>query len=271
MKKIIFLALLALIFVAANANAQKNSSKKISKTAQKENPLKGLKKAGPEDMDPNKPIMLDPFNTPIYFENLNRLKPEAFMTAMMSGDYVPEPHIDKKGDIKAIVLRKASEEEKKQMLEMRQGIMEPGQMDAPSDKLGKQAAKFSVSDINGKTFSLDELKGKVVVLNFWFIECKPCVMEMPELNKLVEKFKDKEVVFIGFASNDKAKLQKFLSSNTFSYNIIPESKEVAENYDVRMFPTHIVIDRESLIRFYAVGLGPTTLSDLEKVIEAHLK
>jgi peroxiredoxin len=271
MKKIILFSLLVFIFVAANANAQKNSSKKTSKSAQKENPLKGLKKAGPEDMDPNKPIMLDPFNTPIYFENLNRLKPEEFMTAMMSGDYVPEPYIDKKGDIKTILLRKASEEEKKHMLEMRQGMMEPGQMDAQPDKLGKQAVSFSVSDMNGNVFSLDALKEKVLVLNFWFIECKPCVMEMPELNKLVEKFKGKEVVFIGFANSDKAKLQKFLSSNKFLYNIIPDSQTVAENYDVRMFPTHIVIDRESRIRFYAVGLSPTTLSDLEKIIETHLK
>lgn len=271
MKKIILLALMAVLFVASNANAQKNSSKKTTKTAQKDNPLKGLKKAGPEDMDPSKPIMLDPFNTPIYFENLKRLKPEEFMTAMMSGDFVPEPYIDKKGDIKVIMLRKASEEEKKQMLEMKQGMMERGPVDEPSDKLGKQAAKFSVSDINGKAYSLEALKGKVVVLNFWFIECKPCVMEMPELNKLVEKFKGKEVVFIGFASNDKAKLEKFLSSNKFSYNVIPDSKEVAESYDVRMFPTHIVIDRESIIRHHTVGLGPTTMSDLEKTIEEHLK
>ncbi len=271
MKKIILLAVLALIFAAANANAQKNSSKKTSKTAQKENPLKGLKKAGPEDMDPNKPIMLDPFNTPMYFENLSRLKSEEFMTAMMSGDFVPEPYLDKKGDIKVFVLRKASEEEKKQMLEMRQGMMKTEPMDGQSDKLGKQAVEFSVSDIKGKTFSLDELKGKVIVLNFWFIECKPCVMEMPELNKLVEKFKGKEIVFIGFASSDKAKLQKFLSSNKFLYNIIPDSQTVAENYDVRMFPTHIVIDRESLIRYYTVGLGPNIMNDLEKIIEELLK
>jgi len=271
MKKTILLALLALIFVAVNANAQKNNSKKTTKTAQKDNPLKGLKKAGPEDMDPNKPVMLDPFSTPIYYENLNRLKPEEFMSAMMSGDYVPEPHIDKKGDIKVIVLRKASEEEKKQMLEMRQEMMDPGQMDTQSDKLGKQAASFSVSDMNANVFSLEALKGKVIVLNFWFIECKPCVMEMPELNKLVEKYKGKDVVFIGFATSEKAKLQKFLSNNKFSYNIIPDSKAVAENYDVKAFPTHIVIDKESVIRHFTVGLGPATVSDLEKVIDAYLK
>jgi peroxiredoxin len=271
MKKIILLATLALLFVVSNLNAQKNNTKKTANSAQKENPLKGLKKAGPNDLDPSKPIMLDPFNTPIYFENLSRLKPEEFMNAMMSGDYVPEPYIDKKANIKVIVLRKAGEEEKKQMLEMRQGMMESHTSDEGEEMKGKAAAKFSVTDINGKAFSLDELKGKVLVLNFWFIECKPCVSEMPELNKLVEKYKGKEVVFIGFATNDKAKLQKFLSSNKFSYNIIPDSKEVADSYNVKGFPTHIVIDRESIIRYYTLGLGPTTMSDLEKMIQSLLK
>jgi peroxiredoxin len=267
MKNIIMFAFIALLLVATNVNAQKNSSKNSATTAQKDNPLKGLKKAGPNDINPDKPIMLDPVNTPMYYENFTKVKPEEFMKAMMSGEYVPEPYLNKKGDIKVFVLRKAGEEEKKQMLKMRQGMMEPEK----NEMEGKEAAKFSVIDINGKTFSLEELKGKVIVLNFWFIECKPCVMEMPELNKLVEKYKGKEVVFIGFATSDKAKLQKFLKSNSFSYNVIPDTQEIADNYGVKFFPTHVVIDKGSVIRYYTTGLSPTTMTDLEKSIEMLLK
>jgi len=265
MKKIIWVTVLVLIFIAGNVNAQKKSSNKTSKEAQKENPLKGLKKAGPNDINPDKPIMLDPMVTPMYYENLAKVKPEEFMKAMMSGDYVPEPYLNTKGDIKVIILRKASEEEKRQMLEMQQNEMEPQK----NDLLGQEAAKFSVIDIYGKAFSLEELKGKVIVLNFWFVECKPCVSEIPELNKLVEKYKGKEVVFIGFASNDKEKLMKFLNSNSFTYNIIPNTPEISDNYGVKGFPTHVIIDKDSIIRHHS--LGPTTMSNLEKSIEKLLK
>jgi thiol-disulfide isomerase/thioredoxin len=90
-----------------------------------------------------------------------------------------------------------------------------------SDLIGKEAFPFSATDISGNNYSLDELKGKVIVINFWFVECKPCVMEMPELNKLVEKHKNKEVVFLGFANNDKPKIEKFLKTKSF-FDFLPK-------------------------------------------------
>jgi len=55
--------------------------------------------------------------------------------------------------------------------------------------------------MNEKTYSLSSLKGKIFVINFWFLECKPCVIEIPELNKIVEKHKSEEVLFLAFAMN----------------------------------------------------------------------
>jgi len=63
------------------------------------------------------------------------------------------------------------------------------------DQVGSDAPDFSAVDMNGNSYSLGILKGKVVVINFWFVECKPCVIEMPELNEIVEKYKSEEVVF----------------------------------------------------------------------------
>lgn len=260
MKKTTYVVLILFLLTAICLNAQSSNNLK------KDNPLKGLRKAGPEDLDPSKPIMLDPLRMPMYYENMSKVNPEQFMSSMMSGEYVPEPFIDKKGNIKVFILRKASETEKKQIMAMQNGMMEPP-MESQSDKSGKVAPSFFVKDINGNNFSLETLKGKIIVINFWFIECKPCVLEIPELNKIVEKFKGKEVVFLGFANNDQLKLQKFLDNNSFSYNIVADSKIVAESYDVMGYPTHIVIDKDSLIRYNATGLGPSSISNLEKMIE----
>ena len=128
-----------------------------------------------------------------------------------------------------------------------------------------------MTDISGKKYSLDKLKGKVIVINFWFVECKPCVMEIPELNDLVDKYNGKEVVFLGFATNDKSKIENFLKTKTFKYNIIADSKEVAGLYKVNSYPTHLVIDTNSIISNYMIGLGPTTVKDLDKTIESLLK
>ena len=267
LKNGLFALLIALFSV--NLNAQKTKSDKESAKANQTNPLEGLRKAGPDDIDPSKPMMLNPMTTPMYFENLTLLKESDFMEAMMSGDYMPEPYVDSDKVVRAFVLRKASEEEKKFIMEAQANM--PDKMQNENEMLGKEALPFSVTDILGNSYSLESLKGKVIVINFWFVECKPCVMEMPELNKLVDKFKGEDVVFLGFATNDKSKIESFLKTKTFNYNIIAGSGEIANSYTVKAFPTHLIIDKNSIVTYSAVGLGPNTLKEIESTIEALIK
>ena len=69
---------------------------------------------------------------------------------------------------------------------------------------GDSFGKFKTTDINRNKLNLQEMKGKIVVFNFWFINCPPCKREIPELNKLVEKYKEVVVLAItSFAINPK--------------------------------------------------------------------
>jgi thiol-disulfide isomerase/thioredoxin len=131
-----------------------------------------------------------------------------------------------------------------------------------------KAFPFSVSDMEGDMYKLDELRGKVVVLNFWFIQCKPCVMEMPELNKLAEKYQEEEVVFLAFARDGKEDLAKFLQKTAFGYKIIPDSHELSEKFGVFAYPTHVIIDKAGRISYNAVGLNPYTIIFLDEEIQA---
>jgi len=114
------------------------------------------------------------------------------------------------------------------------------------------APAFNVSSIDGVTFDSEKLKGKIVVLNLWFINCPNCVGEIKLLNKVVDEYKDKDVVFIGLATNDKARLESFLKKNPFKYNIVPKATqtilsfgEPEKNGEIDIpFPMHIVIDRD---------------------------
>jgi thiol-disulfide isomerase/thioredoxin len=113
---------------------------------------------------------------------------------------------------------------------------------------------FSVMTLDGKRFDSDSLVGKVVVLNFWTTWCAPCVAELPSLNQLVQDFKSKDVVFLAIdPSNVEGELLEFLGKHSFLYNVVPNGSSVAEQFQVSVFPTHIVIDRKGRVAQKLVG------------------
>ena len=77
--------------------------------------------------------------------------------------------------------------------------------------IGKELPAYSLVGRSGKTYTNEDLKGKVVVLNFWSVNCGPCVMEIPVLNKLYLSYKDnKDVVFISILLDKEEALEKLL-------------------------------------------------------------
>lgn len=120
---------------------------------------------------------------------------------------------------------------------------------------GCDAIEFNETSITGESLFLPALKGKVVVLNFWFTTCMPCLKEIPELNKLVEKYDADEVVFIGFARDDVQKLETFFRKfMPFNYKIVAESFNIADAYKVIGWPQSMVIDKSGKIYQSWAGL-----------------
>jgi len=229
--------------------------------------LKGLVKASEEDLGQQQ-IMLDGESIPVYKTDGTRVKGMELMQMMMKNEYYPDIYIDESKEIKAFLLRPITPEEKKMMEEAMANAQ--AMMDESSDFLGEEAPDFSGTDLDGNEYSKESLKGKVVVLNFWFIACKPCIMEMPELNGLVEKYKGKEVVFLGLATDRESRLRPFLEKTPFNYQIVPNSGQLANTFEVLGFPTHIVIDPEGTVVWATTGLGPTTVETLDHQIETQL-
>lgn len=131
------------------------------------------------------------------------------------------------------------------------------------------APAFSLTSLEGEKLDLAALRGKVVVLNFWFTWCAPCVAEFGQLNGLVDKFKSKGVVFIAPTLDDETTLRPFLKEHRFEYHVVPNASSlIASTYRDGsghvVFPTHIVIDREGKIDTRLVG--PEGIGDLQKAI-----
>lgn len=240
------------VLVLNSCSSQKNETP---------NHLKGLTLATNASLD-GKSIKLDGESFPIYNVEGKVLKGKDFDEAMMSEDLLLDLYLDKNGEVKAGSLREISQEEKQKIEEeMTEKAKKKENM------MTSIAPVFNVTDINGTNYSLSDLKGKIVVLNFWFVECVPCIKEMPELNQLVSKYKNKEVVFIGFSTSDKANIDKFLQIKEFNYNIIPNSKDIAKDYLVSAYPANLVIDKNSYIVYYKNGFNSNTKMEIEEVIE----
>ncbi len=134
----------------------------------------------------------------------------------------------------------------------------------------KPAPTFIAKSLDGKTYDLAALKGKVVVVNFWFIDCPPCRVEIPGLNKLVKEFAQKDVVFLALANDDEKALKEFLKKTPFEYTIGTKTYDIAKLYGVEGFPTHVVIDRNGMNIGQLVGGSEKRHEDLRPLIERAL-
>nr|WP_199156352.1 TlpA disulfide reductase family protein [Pedobacter sp. ASV2] len=129
---------------------------------------------------------------------------------------------------------------------------------------------LKLSDMNGNKYDLRDSTGKVFVLNFWFINCPPCKEEIPQLNNIVNEYKDKNVVFLAIALDEKSDLKSFLKTTPFNYNIVDGGRYIANKYDVKGYPTHVVIDKSGYIKFSTLGLGVNTIPRVKKSIDEAL-
>lgn len=187
---------------------------------------------------------------------------------METGDYTFKPKTDQEGrQTGEMIISKISPGMK---LKRQQSMVKP--RETPYFKTGARMVNFNLKDLNNKKYKLKEMAGKVVVLNFWFINCPPCRREIPELNKLVEKYKDnQDVVFIGIALDDSQKLDEFLKETPFNYNIVADGRYDAHTYGITSYPTHVVLDRNSTIIFHTNGLAPNTVFWVDRSIQEGLK
>lgn len=136
----------------------------------------------------------------------------------------------------------------------------------------KKAPTFNIANINNVNYSLENLNGKVIVMNFWFTGCGPCKQEIPALNELVKKYQKDDVVFLALALDDDLKiLNSYLKKNPFSYVIIPKASQVAKDYKVTLYPTQIVIDKNGNIVSTLVGGNEKVGETLSAIIDNLLR
>ena len=114
---------------------------------------------------------------------------------------------------------------------------------------GKPFDNFQFTDLNGNIYTTENTKGKIIVFKFWYIHCQQCVAEIPSLNELVKKYKNrKDIIFISLAFDTNQELKKFLLKKTFNYIIVGNQKEyLMDELKISIYPTHMIVNKEGKV------------------------
>ena len=141
-------------------------------------------------------------------------------------------------------------------------------------KGSQTAPNFSLEDLNGKKVDLKQFRGKVVFLNFWATWCGPCKEEMPSMEALYQKFKEKGFVFLTISVDyeEKKKVKEFINKHHYTFPVLIDSKCLTlDLYGVKGIPTTILIDKKGRMVGSAVGprdwKHPEIISILNQLVE----
>src|SRR4029078_2918682 len=88
---------------------------------------------------------------------------------------------------------------------------------------GSHAPQFSLAALDGPTYDLNQLRGKVVLVTFWSTRCNICHSELPNMNKLATRYKGQDVIFLALTMENESKVAAYLRNNPFAFTIVPNS------------------------------------------------
>jgi thiol-disulfide isomerase/thioredoxin/outer membrane lipoprotein-sorting protein len=139
--------------------------------------------------------------------------------------------------------------------------------------VGKPAVDFTGKDLDGKDASLAEFKGRVLLLDFWSQRCGPCLMSMPALQRVADKYKDKPVSVVGVnldGPSSRTAVEALLKGRNVTFrHLIQTQPSLADRYFVEGIPCMVVIDAKGIVQVVHVGMAME--ENLSRQIDTLLK
>ncbi|MFH1419251.1 MAG: TlpA disulfide reductase family protein [Planctomycetota bacterium] len=133
--------------------------------------------------------------------------------------------------------------------------------------VGKMAPNWKLKTPGGERVSLDELRGNVVVMDFWATWCGPCKEAMPNVQKLHERFKDKPVKVFGVNCWERGDPVEYMKEKQYTYGLLLDADKVAEAYKVSGIPTFYIIAPDGKIAYAETGSSPDEVKKIAKVVD----
>ena len=124
-----------------------------------------------------------------------------------------------------------------------------------ADDKKRQQADFKLTDLDGNSWDLHDLRGKVGLVNFWATWCPPCRKEMPDLESLYERFKDQGLIILAISDEEPAKVKPFIAERKITYPILLDpGRKVNEEFQVEGIPKSFVYDRDGKLVAQSVDM-----------------
>jgi thiol-disulfide isomerase/thioredoxin len=127
------------------------------------------------------------------------------------------------------------------------------------EKEGASAAApdFTLQDLSGKKVRLADLKGRVVMLEFWATWCPPCRAEIPAIERLHREYGSKGLTVLAIAMDEGGwdEVKAFVAESKISYTVLKGTEDVSADYKIRLIPATFLIDKEGNIKKQHMGGG----------------
>ena len=141
-------------------------------------------------------------------------------------------------------------------------------------KVGEEAPNFQLRDLDGNMVSLSQLRGKVVLLNFWATWCGPCRIEMPAMERLYRSYsrKDFEILAVSTDPQGAAVTRPFQQEMGFTFPILHDAEyRIGLMYGARSLPMTFMVDRQGIVRQKVPGARDWGGPDARELIQALMK
>lgn len=121
--------------------------------------------------------------------------------------------------------------------------------------VGKEAPDWVLKDVSDKTYSLTELKGKAIMIQFTSVSCGPCRASIPFLKELTSDYKKEDFDFVSVECTSKSlmALNRYQDKNNFNYRFLMSNKDVEKDYQVGSFPVFFILDKNRVISKVIIG------------------
>jgi len=130
---------------------------------------------------------------------------------------------------------------------------------------GRETADFTLADLNGKNWRLKDLRGSVVLVNFWATWCPPCRKEMPDLETLYQRFGPKGLVVLAISDEEEGKVRPYIAEHHFSYpTLLDPGRKVSELFYADGIPKSFVFNREG--KMVAQGMDMRTMKQFLEML-----
>ncbi len=136
-----------------------------------------------------------------------------------------------------------------------------------ADDAKRQRADFTLTDLHGQSWHLKDLRGKIVLVNFWATWCPPCRKEMPDLQALYDRYKDQGFVILSISDEEQAKVAPFIAERKITYPVMLDpGRKVNDEFIVYGIPKSFVYNRDGKI--VAQSIDMRTRSQFQAMLAA---